>query len=127
MTYSVLRYPEGDIAAVTQQFRPGRETLADSDPEIVAFLATNPPAIAEGWVGAFPVTAVTNLQMRRALRQSGAFSSVNSYLRGPSAPEDALDAWDYANVFYYTDPTLDLVVSALGLNKRALFALASTK
>lgn len=127
MPFSVLRYPEGDLAAFNPVLKTGREVLADDNAELMAFQATSPPLTSDGWYGALPVLQVTNYQMRLALIELGAFAAVDGYLRGPGVPIEALQAWDYANIFYYADPLVDMVVAALSLNKRAVFALAATK
>lgn len=127
MSYSVLRYPEGDLAAIRTPPMPGRETLDDNDAEIVAFLATNPPSTSDGYLGVIPSLQVTNFQMRQALREAGVYQTVDDHLRAPGGNPVALEGWDYANNFFYLDTLLNTVVSDLSLDKRALFALAATK
>jgi hypothetical protein len=122
----VSRWPEGDISAASQTFR-FEEEVADDDPELVAFFETAPPTNPAGFQGFWVATSVTNVQMRRALRAMGLFEMVDGYLRQPGADVEALESWEYANVFLYSDPLLDPIVSALSLDKRALFALALTK
>lgn len=74
----------------------------------------------------FPVFAVTNRQIRTALRQSGLFAAVDGFIRSGAAGTLAIESWDYANFFEYGDPLLDQVVAALSLDKDELFALAAS-
>lgn len=121
----VLRWPEGDLAAISEtvQFE---EIVADNAQEIIDFLATDPPTNPMGFRGTWVISRCTNSQMRAALRQMNLIGQVNGYIHQQSNNPYMIDRWEYANEFYYDHELVDQVVTALQLNKRALFILAST-
>ena len=94
---------------------PDQEQLADNDPKAVAFLQAlaNPP-----------ITHVTPLQMRSALRQMGLIDQVNAYV--VQQTPDYQDAWQYASTMPIGYSMLVAVASALKFDLNALFTLAAT-
>ncbi len=52
------------------------------------------------------------LQFRRALRAAGLMDSVKAFLE--TAPEEVIEAWEYATVVYRSDPMLISLSMALG-------------
>ncbi len=117
------------------ELRPGCDWQAPPSGETAERLAAMewnesgaaPPTLAE-LEAAMALTAapqkVTNLQMRRALRQLGKLAAVNAYVATQS--DDVKDSWEYGAEIPITSPMVIAAATALGVDLAALFILAAT-
>lgn len=71
--------------------------------------------------------SVSNYQARTILIQQGLFTKADAAIRAADqtvvANQIALAAWDYANVFYRTDPLIASMAATLGLSSAQVDAL----
>lgn len=74
-----------------------------------------------------PAPTITAWQIRKALNQMGLRDAVEAAVA--AGPQDAKDAWQYANEFERTHPLIESFAQALGKSNEdidALFALGAT-
>lgn len=113
MIWYVARNPDNSIAAAFTYDQPGYadEQLDDKSIELSA------------WFSAVLVPqAVTPLQMRMALRQTGVLPQVQAYVAQQTP--DVQDAWNYASTFPITDPMIVAAAKALNVDLNGLFKTA---
>lgn len=63
---------------------------------------------------------VSRFQARMALRQAGLFEAVESMMSAPGAPIEAVEAWDSAQVFMRTSPTIETMRQELNMTEEQL-------
>lgn len=71
--------------------------------------------------------SVSPIQMRKAIRRAGLREAVDAYLA--TAPDEIVEAWEYATVILYDDPSIEAARVALGMSddaKADLFRLAAS-
>jgi len=123
---------EGQVELIHEQ-PPGGATLGYADPVIetrdgrlvaVAYALGTPAERAAAARAQWRENAVISpFQARAALAQAGLLAQVEALMADPDAAPMAKLAWQYAQEFRRTSPTLLALAGALGLDDAALDAL----